>query len=134
MKVGKFAYLLVASLLLLAACAGPANDVPGITPVTPGTNGTPDATVAMAVLEAQQYLSEQLGVTLGEVEILDTEEVEWPDACLGLPDQDEACAQVVTPGWRVMFEVQGQIYELRTDETGSVVRAVEDLEGSGTTE
>ncbi len=121
MKLGKrIGYLVMGVLMLVAACAAPGNDVPGL-------EQTPTDLPA-AVMQAQQYLSEQLGVTVAEIEILDTEQVEWPDACLGLPDEDEACAQVVTPGWRVLAEVNGQIYELRTDATGTEVRSVENLE------
>lgn len=121
MKLGKrVGYLVMGVLMLVAACAAPGNDVPGL-------EQTPTDLPA-AVMQAQQYLSEQLGVTVAEIEILDTEQVEWPDACLGLPDEDEACAQVVTPGWRVLAEVNGQIYELRTDATGTEVRSVENLE------
>jgi hypothetical protein len=113
-------------MFLLAACAAPMNDVPGLAE-------TP-ADLPTAVMQAQQYLSEQLGVGLTAIQILDTEQVEWPDACLGLEEEDEFCAQVVTPGWRVLAEVEGQIYELRTDETGTIVRGVDNLENQETIE
>lgn len=121
MKLGKrFGYLAVGLLVLLAACAAPMNDIPGLTE-------TP-VDLPAAVMEAQQFLSQQLGVTLAEIQILDTEQVDWPDACLGLAEEDEFCAQVVTPGWRVLADVDGQIYELRTDETGTVVRTPENMD------
>jgi hypothetical protein len=127
MKLGKrLSYLVVGLLVFLAACAAPMNDLPGLTETTPD--------LPTAVIQAQQYLSEQLGVTVAEIEVLDMEQVEWPDACLGLPDEDEMCAQVVTPGWRVLAEVNGQIYELRTDDPGSIIRAVEELGAPGTIE
>jgi hypothetical protein len=34
--------------------------------------------------------------SLGEVEVVD-----WPNACLGAPRPEEACAEVITPGYRV---------------------------------
>ncbi len=45
------------------------------------------------------------------------EGVEWPDACLGVPAPGEACADVVTPGYRIRL-ADGLIYH--TDHTGNV--------------
>jgi putative lipoprotein len=39
---------------------------------------------------------------------------------LGRPN--ESCLQAVTPGWQAVFEINGQRFEVRTDETGSVIR------------
>jgi hypothetical protein len=35
---------------------------------------------------------------------------------------NESCLQAITPGWRAVFEINGQRYEVRTDETGSTIR------------
>jgi hypothetical protein len=127
MKFGKrFGYLVVGLLVLLAACAAPMDDVPGLTE-------TP-VDLPAAVMEAQQFLAQELGVMVTEIAVLDTEQVDWPDACLGLAEEDEFCAQVVTPGWRVLAEVDGQIYELRTDETGTIVRTPENLDNQAPVE
>ncbi len=125
MKLGKrVGYLIVGVLMLVAACAAPMNDIPEVeTPVVETPMVLPDA-----VIQAQQYLAEQFGVSVTEIQVLETEQVDWPDACLGLPDEGEVCAQVVTPGWRVLAEVNGQTYELRTDETGAEVRLAEEIE------
>lgn len=107
--------VLLMLLLFLASCAGMDEQVPG------GDAGVP----AEAVLEAQSWLADQLNVSVEEIEIVETEQQEWPDACLGLPQGDEVCAQVITPGWRAVFNVDGQEYEVRTDETGAVIRSPE---------
>jgi heat shock protein HslJ len=39
---------------------------------------------------------------------------------LGRPN--ESCLQAITPGWRAVFEINGQRYEVRTDETASTMR------------
>lgn len=46
--------------------------------------------------------------------LLEAQREEWPDACLGAPAQGEVCAQVVTPGYRVFVEADGQRIEYRT--------------------
>ena len=81
-------------------------------------------TVAAAV---QEYLVGELGVALGDVQVLSTEATEFSDGCLGLGGPDESCIQVITPGWVVMVSVNGQEYEVHTDETGSQVRVAGDM-------
>jgi hypothetical protein len=47
--------------------------------------------------------------------VLRVERVEWPDACLGARRPDEACAEVITPGYRVIVERDGEKVEYHTD-------------------
>ncbi len=75
-----------------------------------------------AALSAQQLLAAQLGISPEEVGILSFESVEWPDACLGIATPGLMCAQVITPGFRVILESQGKRYEFHTDLSGSDVR------------
>jgi hypothetical protein len=96
--------------LLLAACG---------TTAASGEAGLPPE----AVLEAQAWLADQLGVAVSDVEIVTTEQVEWTDSCLGLGGAAESCLTVITPGWQAEFEGNGQPYEVRLDETGATVRS-----------
>lgn len=77
-----------------------------------------------AVLQAMDQLSDSLGVDVQNIEIVEVEQMDWPDACLGLANEGEVCAQVITPGFRVVFEVGGQQYVFRTDREGEVIRRV----------
>jgi hypothetical protein len=109
--------LFLAALILvlgLAACS------PTDMPET-GVEGIPNDLPPQAVLEAANRLSEELGISVEEIEIVEFEQVEWPDACLGIPQEGQACAQVITPGFRVELEVNGQQYEFRSDETGTLI-------------
>lgn len=81
--------------------------------------------------QAQQALVNQLGVSVDNVQVLSSEQVDWPDACLGVPSDGEACAQVVTPGFRIDVQVNGQQYEVRTDETGNTVKIVTPTPSAG---
>jgi hypothetical protein len=108
-------YILVVLVLSLVAACAPQE--PGV-PVTGETPGLPPE----AVLDAQQWLADQLNTAVEQVEVAEVEQMEWTDACLGLGQPNEACAQVITPGWRAVFEVNGELYEVRTDETGTVIR------------
>lgn len=112
--------LVIVLALAAAACAPVATPTP--------ENGDTSVLPPEVVLAAQQWLANELGVQVEEIEILRTEQVEWPDACLGLGGPDEVCAQVITPGWRAIFLVNGQEYEVRTDETGAVFRLAQAVE------
>ena len=75
-----------------------------------------------AVLLAQYLLSEQLSVPMAEVKIVSFEEVEWSDSCFGLGGPAEICAAEVTTGWQMFFEVNGEEYEVRSNQTGTIIR------------
>ncbi|WP_374689536.1 hypothetical protein [Promineifilum sp.] len=88
---------------------------------TPEDDGAADA----AVGAAQEFLAGELGVALGDVQIVSVEPAEFSDGCLGLGRPDESCLQAITPGWLIMVDVAGQSYEVHTDETGQQVRVAE---------
>ncbi len=75
-----------------------------------------------ATLAAQKRLAAALGVTANQVQLVSAEQTNWPNTCLGLTPPGQACADKVTPGWRMIFSANGQQYEVRTNETASVVR------------
>ncbi len=75
-----------------------------------------------AALAAQQVLAAQLGLFPEEIKIIAVEKNDWPDACLGVAVAGQMCAQVITPGFRVVLEANGKRYEYHTDTTGSAVR------------
>jgi len=116
-------FLLVGLILTLAACGPQGVGVPvtGETPSVSTPVASPDLP-AKAVLDAQQWLATQLSVAAEQVQIIEAEQAEWTDSCLGLGRPNESCLQAITPGWRVVLEVNGQRYEVRTDQTGSVIR------------
>lgn len=79
-------------------------------------------TISAAV---QEFLSAELGVALGDVQIVSTTPAEFSDSCLGLGGPSEICMQAITPGWVVMVDVAGQPYEVHTDATGEQVRVAQ---------
>jgi hypothetical protein len=75
-----------------------------------------------AVLKGKRYLAQELNATIEALQLIEYYGAEWTDGCLGLGRPDEGCLAVITPGWRAVFEVKGQRYEVRTDESGDIVR------------
>lgn len=74
-----------------------------------------DPIAAEFVVQARADLAEQLGLPPEQVVLVTSEMVEWSDASLGCPRQGEVYAQVVTPGYRIIFGVGDARYEYHTD-------------------
>lgn len=89
---------------------------PGSSPVE-----TPPAAIDQVLPAAKDHLAQELGLAVDEVEATSIEAVEWPDASLGCPQPGEAYAQVITPGYRVILEVNGKEYEVHTDRSGRAI-------------
>jgi hypothetical protein len=75
-----------------------------------------------AVVASEQELGEAIEIPVDEIDFVSYERVEWPDACLGFAESGEMCAEVLTPGWLVILEAEGQRYEFHTDKNGEKLR------------
>ena len=78
--------------------------------------------VSGAAVAARDVVAKTLGVKAEAVEIVSEEQVEWPDACLGLAKPEESCLQQITPGYKVTLRHENASYVYRTDEGGEVLR------------
>lgn len=111
--------VLVCLLAVLGACASRTAEPP--TPTPEVFNPLPPEQCAFEA--AREVLARQLGLDPLAIQLVETVPVDWPDACLGLPAAGETCAQVLTPGFRVVVETGGTAYEFRTSRDGGLVRA-----------
>lgn len=117
-------------IVILSACAGQAQpteqpfipiDVvkPTRTPSpAPQTELTPAEQAAIA------RLSSTLDLPAGQISILSTEAVNWPDGCLGIQRPGMMCTEAIVPGYKIVLEAGGEQYEFRTNESGSQVAQV----------
>jgi len=110
--------VLICLLVGLGTCASPTAEPP--TPTPEVFNPLPPEQPAFE--SAREALARQLGVDPLAIRLVETAPVDWPDACLGLPAAGESCAQVITPGFRVVVETGRTSYEFRTNRDGSMVR------------
>jgi hypothetical protein len=76
-----------------------------------------DEALAAAIAD----LAQQTGLPEDQIAPVSIEAAEWPDASLGCPEEGMMYAQVITPGFRIVLEAQGQQYEYHTDQNGNVV-------------
>lgn len=60
----------------------------------------------------------------GGARIISVEAVDWPDACLGAARPDEACAQVITPGYRIVIDEGGAMIEYHAARATGALRRV----------
>jgi len=109
--------LLLAGLALAACSSNQGNSV-----ATPGNPALAEALPPDVALNVQNFISESMGVAAENIEIKNVEKMDWPNGCLGLPEGDEACVEAITPGWLLTFNVDGQEYRYRVDETGTIIR------------
>ena len=72
---------------------------------------------------AIEALAHRLGVGVDLVERRRTTAVDWPDASLGCPQEGESYAQVVTPGYLVTLQADGQVYSVHAGGGRAVVCA-----------
>jgi hypothetical protein len=82
----------------------------------------PGAVNVPIVVLARQRLAADLGISADSVTVVAVEAVEWNDSGLGCPKPDMNYLQVITPGYKIMFEAQGTSYEYHTDQRATVVR------------
>jgi hypothetical protein len=72
---------------------------------------------APAVIKSiRQALKQQFGIS--PITVVSVTKQEWPDGCLGLPKDNEACTGAIVPGWRVEVTDQLQTWVYRSDLTG----------------
>lgn len=103
-------------------------DISGIKPNAPTSadNAPPGSIhnlpVPTAVSAVRTLVAINLGISEGVVIVTGAFEREWPNSCLGLAEEDELCAQVITPGFEVTVQAQGAEFIYHTNANGSVLR------------
>ena len=81
----------------------------------------PDNVAAPEEIEsaARRLLAAELDVDERDLALVGSETVEWSDASLGCPQEGYAYAQVVTPGYRLVFGFAGASRAVHTNADGS---------------
>ena len=59
--------------------------------------------------------AKRLNIDPGDVKEKSVEDSDFPDMALGAAEDDEMSGQMITRGWRIKLEAQGQTYEYRAD-------------------
>lgn len=126
MKIHAWGGILLVFAFIATACAPqPGKVEPPPMPTATAIN-LPEASPVQTEVDLMSIVIDDLAARTGlkadEIELLSFEKHDWPDACLGLPEPGELCAQTLTPGYRVLLAASGRRYPLRVDETGKTIR------------
>lgn len=84
--------------------------------------GKNPATENKAVEAAKVLLANELKIDPSQITVFQLQAITWPDSCLGLPAQGEACSTVETQGFKVTLTVGKTNYTYRTDLAGENIR------------
>ena len=103
-----------------AATTAPATEsgtpaLPRDTPAPPANEPVPGAIESAA----RTLLADELDVDEGDFTLEGSEGVGWSDASLGCPQAGMAYAQVITPGYRLIFDLAGTSHAVHTNSDGS---------------
>lgn len=114
----------LALALALAGCADLGGEEAAPTSVPPTSTAQPPAgegegAQEAAAAEAKADLASRLEVDAEDIAVVSVEAKEWSDASLGCPEEGEMYAQVLTPGYQIILEVDGTRYDYRADQGGS---------------
>lgn len=104
-------------------------DLRKVTPQAPAANSTPRVMPgpgipnpsAAASNRAAIDLAGAMNVDVGEVEVVTIEPVQWRDGSLGCPQPGRNYPAVITPGFRIILEVDGDQVEYHTNLDGTVL-------------
>jgi hypothetical protein len=117
-------FLIVTLLILfITACApetSPKEEPSNIDEQPPATQSIMELTSAQRA--AITAISGNLDLPADKITLVSTEVVDWPDSCLGVPEEGLDCAQATTPGFRIILQVDGRDVEYRTNEDGTHIR------------
>ena len=87
-----------------------------------------DDALTLLIERAKDDLVQATGAESDAISVVSTEEVEWSDSSLGCPDPDAMYAQVITPGYLLVLESDGNTFNYHTgaDPEGPLVQCTED--------
>lgn len=136
MKTYQYLTIVLAITLLIAACSPAATPTAQPQPTTVPTASGPNtglqtrpeanawANAPQAALAARGDLMLKLSVDPDTIVLVSTDQIDWPDACLGIQLPGKMCAQVLTSGYKIVLGANGQEYEYHTNKTGTNIQLV----------
>ena len=103
--------------------AHPRGTPPERIPITPSPAPVTGEVPPELVAKARVMLAAEVGASAAaQATIVVGEQVTWPDGSLGCPQPGMMYEQMVTPGYRLVFDVAGTQYDYRLTANGVIVR------------
>lgn len=77
--------------------------------------GVPDQGQALSQMVSGD-LAQRLGIDISDIVLLSQEAVDWSDSALGCPAPGMNYLQVITPGYKITLQAEGETYTFHTNE------------------
>jgi hypothetical protein len=84
----------------------------------------PATPTAELVANLKARVSQEFGIAETQLQVQESQAIDWPDSCLGAAQPEELCAQMITSGYRIVLTSGVQQFEFHTDRNGRAVRQV----------
>jgi hypothetical protein len=108
--------LLLLGVAALIGCGSHATPPPA--DAVSGAPTTSSKSKDQAFAAAAAALSADAKVPRDSISGVSQDETTWNDSCLGCAKPGESCAQVLTPGYRIVLKASSATYEYHTDMGG----------------
>lgn len=82
------------------------------------TSALPDSLVQ----RLKSFLAAETGIRDEAIALKQAQSMEWNNACLEVSSPEELCAEVITPGYRVVLDTPKGEYVVHTDRSGQAFR------------
>ena len=106
--------------ILLTSCAPSLVQTnPTPQPVLQSTPKITNDQTGAVIAAAKSALAEQIHLSVDAIQLVDIQNVQWPDGCLGAQQPGIMCAMHVVDGYKIMLSANDQTYEIRTNLDGS---------------
>jgi len=101
--------ILLITILIISACSPGSGNQPSEESLPPELPEDSESLIMLAKFD----LTLKTGVDIEEILTKSIEETLFDDASLGVPEQGVTYAAVVTPGYIIILEADGNLYEYR---------------------
>jgi hypothetical protein len=106
----------------------PISTLPGeIMPITPFLPTPSEPSPQGLVERTKADLATRLSISAYEISLIELAETEWSDSSLGCPQPGMNYLQVITPGYRIVFQVNDQVYEYHSDKNTAFIYCADQI-------
>lgn len=89
--------------------------------MTPSLPTPADAAMQNVIEKAKEDLAQRLPISVANIHLVEITGEEWSDSSLDCPQPGMEYLQVITPGFRILLEVAGNIYEYHSNRDTYIV-------------
>src|SRR5260221_4760708 len=94
----------------------------------------PPVDLTPAESAAISALSAALKLPADQIKLVSSEAVDWPDGCLGVQKIGVMCTQAIVPGYKIVLQANGSLYEFHTNKDGKQIVSVGEVTPVGVVE